>query len=117
MTIETTSGAAEGITAVAQNTKMIVLMANGLKDMIAMRTKEIGTQLKVDGAVSTAAAASMAAVSTAVAVSTPEGSGAVVNTAAAIRPDQQLTIGPALKTTIVVVRNATAPPVTWNADT
>jgi hypothetical protein len=38
-------------------------MASGLKDTVAMRTKETGIRLKVDGAANTAAAVNMVAVS------------------------------------------------------
>jgi hypothetical protein len=82
MTIEMKSGA-DGTTAVAQSPTTIVLMASGLKDTVAMRTRETGTRLKVDGAANTAAAVNMGAVNPVVAntgVNT-----IVVNTAAAVK--------------------------------
>jgi len=66
MTIEMKSGA-DGTTAVALSPTTIVLMASDLKDMVAMRTRETGTRLKVDGAANTAGAGNMVTVSPVVA--------------------------------------------------
>ncbi len=116
MTIEIMSGAV----GVVQSPTTIVLMANGLNGTAAMRTKEIGTRVKVDCAVNRAVA-STAVVDPAAACSAEAGRAAAsmgdgstaavntavldlaaastVNTAAIIRQDRAANISRAVTTT------------------